>query len=127
MSCKTIGTIKTLQGSEIKFLHYFSLNLLYSFFLPLLFLHREESGYLTNHRFKDPGDIEMGIYPTGEFSRKGLCLASLSPMCLISNCWVRERGDTVQLIMASNTYKLFSLEQHAQSLRFSVFLFVKWR
>lgn len=68
----------------------------------------------------------MGIHPTGEFSRKGLCLAYLSPMCLISNCWSRGKGDTVQLIMASNTYKLFSLEQHAQSLRFSV-SFVKWR
>ena len=30
MSCKTMGTIKTLQDSEIKFFHYFSLNLLYS-------------------------------------------------------------------------------------------------
>jgi hypothetical protein len=64
----------------------------------------------------------MGIFPTGEFSREGLCLAYLNPMCLISNCWSRGKGDTGQLIMASNTFKLFNLEQHAQFLRFSVFI-----
>ena len=64
----------------------------------------------------------MGVFPTGEFSREGLCLAYLNPMCLISNCWSRGKGDTGQLIMASNTFKLFNLEPHAQFLRFSVFI-----
>lgn len=110
MPCNTRVAIKNLQDSEIEVFHCFSLYLLYSFLFRLSFLHKEESGYLTNHTCKGWGDIETGISPTGEFRRKGLCLAYLNRLSPISNCWREGKCDTVQFIIwlpgksFSNTY-----------------------
>lgn len=70
MSCKTIGTIKTLQDSEIKFLHYFSLNLLYSFFFHLSFSTGKKVATSRMIGSKDQETLRWESFPQENFQGK---------------------------------------------------------